>query len=292
MSSDERHELDKNDLADFLLNTWDRIRPYLGYVALGLLVVAVGSVAATFMNQAARAKMQEGWGVLAAATTPDSLSQVMADYPNTTLAHLAQVRLGWIRFNEGKDRLVDDRGEAIRLLTESVENFEAILGSSASESTKVQAYLGVALAKECQSMVEEAKKGYQEIIDRFPTDPVAEIARRRLDGLTPESAGTFYTSFKNYQPPAPSTDLPTKIDPGVVPSPPEIPAGIDTSSPITVPPPPSDITSPGLPTIEGSLPASTEPTAPPAESPPAPSPAPAEPAAPPAPDASGTKPTP
>ncbi len=286
MDSEERHELDKNDLAHFLMNTWDRFRPYLGYIGLAGLLLVVGLVAAAYMNHANQLKLQEGWGVLAAATTADGLSQVLADYPNTPLAPLALVRLGWLRFNEGKERLVDDRGEAIRLLSEAAENFEAVIkNSSSTDSAKVQAYLGIALAKECQSMTEEAKKAYQEILDRYPTDPVAQTARTRLDLLSQESAATFYTSFKNYQPPAPSTDLPDKVDPGVIPSPPEIPSGIDTSLPSVVPPPPADITGPGLPTIEGTLPTTTEPlkeeiptTPTPSEPAPPATPAPAEPA--------------
>ncbi len=196
------------------------------------------------------------------------------------------MRLGWLRFNEGKERLLDDRGEAIRLLAEAVENFEAVSSNSSStDSAKVQAYLGIALAKECQSMTEEAKKAYQEILDRYPTDPVAQTARGRLDQLNQESAPTFYASLKNYQPPAPSIDLPEKVDPGAGPGPSEIPSGIDTSLPSVVPPPPADITSPGLPTIEGSLPATTEPPQEGSPTTPAPSepvpqqpPAPAEPA--------------
>lgn len=283
MDSEERHELDKNDLAHFLMNAWDRVRPYLGYIGLAGLLLVVGLVAATYMNHASQLKLQEGWRVLAAATTADGLSQVLADYPNTPLAPLAQVRLGWLRFNEGKERLVDDRGEAIRLLTEAVESFESVANhSSSTDSVKVQAYLGIALAKECQSMTEEAKKAYQEILDRYPTDPVAQTARARLDQLSQESAATFYASFKNYQPAAPSTDLPEKVDPGAMPTPPEVPSGIDSSLPSVVPPPPADITSPGLPTIEGTLPATTEPPtegspATPAPTEPAP-PAPAEPA--------------
>jgi hypothetical protein len=289
MDSEERHELDKNDLAHFLMTRMERLRPYLGYIGLAGLVAAVGLVAGAYMNQASQAKLREGWGVLAAATTPDGLSQVMADYPNTSLASLAQVKLGWIRLNEGKDRLVDDRGEAIRLLSEAAESFDAAVSSSAPDSVKTQALLGSALAKECQSMVEEAKKRYQEILDLYPTQPVAELARIRLDNLAKEESVTFYMSFKNYQPPAPSTDLPTKIDPAQVPSPPEIPTSIDSSLPSVVPPPPADISSPGLPTIEGTLPGSSPPT-PPAEVAPPVTP-PTEPSSTPAPSAPATPPS-
>jgi hypothetical protein len=262
MDSEERHDLEKNDLAHFLTNGIERIRPYLGYVGLGGLVVAVGLVALAFMNQASQTKMREGWSVLAAATTPDGLSQVMADYPNTSLASLAHAKLGWIRLNEGRDRLADDRGEAIRLLTEAVEHFDAAGTTSATDAVKTQSLLGSALAKECQSMVEEAKKGYQEILDRYPTDPVAELARIRLDNLSKEDAATFYTAFKNYQPPPTSTDLPTKIEPGAIPDVPEVPTSIDPSLPNIVPAPPSDITNPGVPTIEGNLPGTPAPSSP------------------------------
>jgi hypothetical protein len=147
--------------------------------------------------------------------------------------------------------------------------------------------LGIGLAKECQAKVQEAKEAYQAVIDRFAKEPMGQIAQLRLDKLHTEDAASFYASMKSYQPPEPTTELPTKIDTGLDPTAtpvvPDVPFSIDN---LTVPEPPAPSSLPTEVTVPDVTPspAPQQPTAESAPDPPATTPEPAPVAEPPKPE--------
>jgi len=241
MESEVRHELDKNELAHLLAKGGNRVRPFVPIALIVFLLLIVGAVAYVFLAAAAREKLHDSWNSLAETTTPDGYEQVATENRNSLVGGYADLQLGWIRYNQGKAQVVADRVESLRLLDDAVEAFNSALKApGAQDALKGMATLGIGLSHEAQSKVEEAKKDYQSIVDRFPKDSVAQVASYRLTVLSKPETETFYQALKNYQPPAPSTELPTKIDPGANPVVvPEVPSSLDEKPP-TVPAPPSD----------------------------------------------------
>jgi hypothetical protein len=241
MESEVRHELDKNDLAHFLAKGGNRFRPFVPIALIVFLLLIVGAVAYVFLAAAAREKLHDSWNVLAETNTPDGYEQVATEHRDSLVGGYADLQLGWIRYNQGKAQVVADRVESLRLLDDAVEAFNKALKAPGAQDALIgMATLGIGLSHEAQSKVEEAKKDYQSIVDRFPKDSVSQVASYRLSVLAKPETETFYQALKNYQPPAPSTELPTKIDPGANPVVvPEVPTSLDEKPP-SVPAPPSD----------------------------------------------------
>ena len=241
MDSEVRHELDKNELAHLLAKGGTKFRPLIPVMLISILLLIVAGVAYVYLAAASREKLHDAWNTLAETNTPDGYEQVATEHGNSLVGGYADLQLGWIRYNQGKAQVVADRGESLRLLDDAVESFEKALKAPGAQSAlKALATLGIGLSHEAQSKVEEAKKDYQSIVDRYAKNSVAQIASYRLTVIAKPESDTFYQALKNYQPPITSTDLPSKIEPGAAPVVvPEVPQSLDQTPP-AVPTPPSD----------------------------------------------------
>lgn len=263
MDSSERHELEQNTLALWLEGAGRQIRPLLPMIGLGAVALAVAVIVIVSMQAASNERQQEAWASLARANSPEGIEQVLSDHPDSPLAPYGMMRLGWIRFSAGKEEILEDRGEAIRLLDEAKEYFEETVANRyADDSIVAQAELGIALVHENQGKLKQAKEDYQALIDRYRGQPVADVAEQRFNLLDTPEANTFFAGLKEYQPTTPTTDLPAQIEPSFnldspLPSAPEIPGSLDMikdplvdpgSSPV-IPPSPVE-TTPEKPTDE------------------------------------------
>ena len=300
MDSEVRHELDKNELAHLLAKGGTKFRPLIPVLLTGILLLIVAGVAYVYLAAASREKLHDAWNTLAETNTPDGYEQVATEHGNSLVGGYADLQLGWIRYNQGKGQVVADRGESIRLLDDAVESFDkAIKSPGAHNALKAIATLGVGLSHEAKSKLEEAKKDYQSIVDRYPKDSVAQIASYRLTVLAKPETETFYQALKNYQPPITSGDLPAKIEPGAAPVVvPDVPQSLDSSAPAVPAPPtdaPAETPAPTAPQdakpAETPAPATPEPAKPEEPKPATPEPSSPEPAKPEGPTAETPKPS-
>jgi tetratricopeptide (TPR) repeat protein len=260
MDSQERHDLEKNELAHWLARIGRSLRSYTPHIAIGLLIAAAAVAALVFMNMAAREKTARAWAAYFEAQTPSQFEQLMLDYPDSPVVPYAQMQLAWTRLTEGKQRALDDRGASLQALDEAIERFEKVLKSPEPlADLKPQAALGVAMAKELQARVDEATRLYESIVTEYANQPAAQLAKQMLETLQKPEAAKFYAMLKNYQPPEPSLDLPPVEGGPTFPGLPNDPLG-DIALPPS--PPPIDLV-PG---------ASTPPAAPTTPAPPPPAP--------------------
>lgn len=258
MDSQERHDLEKNELAHWLVRIGRSMRSYTPHIAIGLLLVLAGVVALVFMNMASREKTARAWSAYFEAQTPSQFEQLMLDYPDAPVVPYAQMQLAWMKLTEGKQRALDDRGASLQALDEAIERFESVLKSpELLADLKPQAALGVAMAKEIQARVEEATRLYENIVTEYGDQPVGRMAKQMLETLKKPETAQFYAMLKNYQPPEPSLDLPPADAAPMIPGFLDDPLG-DIVLPPT--PPPTDLVpdAPAPPTP----PATPEPTPP------------------------------
>src|SRR5690349_6891211 len=119
MKSEKRHQLEQNELANWLGQSIKTVEPYLKPIVVGLAIVALAFAAvtwwrgysargsATALNQFSTAFSQQNIG---------ALDDVAADYPGTTAAHWAALEAANLRLAEGSQLLFIDRANATQQL--------------------------------------------------------------------------------------------------------------------------------------------------------------------------------
>ena len=100
---------------------------------------------------------------------------------------------------EGCNELFTDRARAKDSLQAAVRGYQAAMPA---KDTLIQqrAMFGLAKAYEAQPNLDEARKEYKRLIDRFPKGVFAGVAQKRLDDLDRPATKEFYDWFAEQTP--------------------------------------------------------------------------------------------
>lgn len=211
MKSEERHELEQNELADWVTKAVERVRPYWMHALVGSLLAAGALVGWAYFTAAQRQATADAWEEYLAADSPELFEAIIKEYPDSPVVPYARLRIADYRFQEGKSKLVVDRSEALARLDEAIKLYQYISQDpQAPPDARERADLGVAMAAESKGALEEAKADYRRVADLYAGTPDAQFAQKRIDVLESPQAKQFYQQLSSYVPPTPSTDLPRR----------------------------------------------------------------------------------
>jgi tetratricopeptide (TPR) repeat protein len=211
MKGERRHELERNELADWLAKVFEVIKPFQYAILGAVLLVAVVAVLYTFWIGRASGEQVAAWDVFHRAVW--DLSQgnpsptdfeaivdeaIVDDYPDTDVALWARVMAADLHLAIGCDRLFHDKGLANQELREAVDHYLAILGSDRSSAElRRRATFGLARAYESQGNLEKAKEHYEEVGKR---GAYAAAATSRLEDLKRPATKQLYDRFAKFDP--------------------------------------------------------------------------------------------
>lgn len=246
MKSEERHQLEQNELADWLTKLIGRGKQYVPHVAAAVVLLfavmwVYGLIAASREN-----KRGEAWRQFFDAQTPEQIEVVSERHPGADLAPYAKLKIAQMLFQDGKAKLFNDRNDAVSKLDKATKAFEEVAAKAEFGSLlKSQALFGIAVCKETTGAINDAIAAYKRVIADCKDSGEAAYAERQLKLLESPEGKDFYAKVANYRPKATSTDLPPKVDnPAAVPFP--VPDAIKSS----VPPVPPKDAAPPLPKAE------------------------------------------
>ena len=186
MKSEHRHELESNELAQWLEQALDKIRPYKMYlvVAVG---VALGAVFVNSMMSRRAAEQRElAWRAYALASYTQDLelndlreAASSEEYAGSKMQEWAYIAWADRQLLLAIRSYFIDRDESTNHI-KAAQNIYATLASGTSDlQIQDRARLGLARIYELQDKVEEARKAYAEVGGDFA--PVAKAAIERLD---------------------------------------------------------------------------------------------------------------
>lgn len=208
MDSQVRHDLEKNELAHLLGKGTRRLGSYWPHILVALLVLGVGLAAFVMYRSSLRSKVAEAWANFHKAASVADLEQVLADYPATDVVPYVKSRLAWIKLEQGKNQIVDNRDEALKSLEQAEGLFQEVIDQpSAAKELLPLAKLGQAMTKETACDVSGAKALYQQISEEYQGQPVGQVALGKLQTLETPEAAEFYAVLDKYRY-TPSVDLP------------------------------------------------------------------------------------
>lgn len=290
MKTERRHELQTNELADWIGHQFEHVKPH-GKTILAASILGTAVVCVAFIllkdRETARESAWIEFNVAYGARDSAALAEVANRHPGTQVALLARQAQADLDLGRGISSLYSNRDDALFALSDARRAYtEVIAGSMSFPEIQRHALFGMAQAQEASSNLDEAKNYYEQVATRYPDSSMGREAEARLDALKNPETAKWYAWFSK-QKPKPSSplsggganipglqgnllDLPDRPDL------PPAPEGAPLSTPIDVDTSPDDSKKSDNPPPDSPAPPASEPPAntppsgePPGESPPA-----------------------
>jgi hypothetical protein len=208
-TSERRHELQHNVLADYLHRINVSIEPYSKPIAIVLGIVIVGSIGIALYsgNQSGRrsdATMQ--LSLAAGEGDAEALGGVGELYSGTAAAAWARLYQGDQLLTRAFRVLYNDKTEATELMKSAQTAFEQALSTGKDPVLTSRAHYGLARIAESQGKTEEAIAEYRSTIAAAESEEMIKVAQRRIDTLNRPVTQDFLAWFgeQDFSPPEPS----------------------------------------------------------------------------------------
>ncbi|HEY2760708.1 MAG TPA: tetratricopeptide repeat protein [Pirellulales bacterium] len=222
MKAEHRHELQTNELAAWLEDTIEKLKPYTRLIiglAVALLVI-LGVY--TYLNALERRGQTEASDQYVAALNSLSMSgdqdlrAVVDRYRGTPPAVLAQLVLAEAQLSDGTNELYTNKSAAREKLSRSAGDFNTAEQTTHDPMLRAWALYGQGRAYESLGSLERARTAYQTLIKDYPESALLDAARNHLNQLDRGSVKDFYDWFAKQEPKPEALDKSTGV-PGVKP---------------------------------------------------------------------------
>jgi tetratricopeptide (TPR) repeat protein len=207
MKSERRHELQHNELAEWLIQGIEAFRPHQNTILTVVLAIVVAAAAYTLWSRAAASKSVQAWeevnGGLAQAMASgnvDTLTKVVESNPNTPASETAAVLAGDIRLANACTLRFSNKASAEVEFSKAIEMYEKAIKNGGTSSLTERAVFGLAQAYESKGKLEAAEKEYREVLKNWPAGAYAGEAKQRLDDLKRPETRQMYDDFANFDP--------------------------------------------------------------------------------------------
>ena len=214
MKSERRHELQHNELADWLAKSAQAMKPYQNIVFTAVMLVLIGVIAYTVWSRVSAAQTAQAWDALNVAlnsANPDKLTQVVDDYPHTTVAHMAALVLADYALADGCNQLFTNKIKGQHELSKAVDLYQTVREESRESSLLERAAFGLARARESQGDAEHIKQAeqlYEEVASKTPGGAFTAAAAQRLADLKRPATKRLYDQLAHFEPRPPLSPEP------------------------------------------------------------------------------------
>jgi hypothetical protein len=153
MKSERRHELQHNELAEWLFKAGQEVKPYQNYALAAVVAVVVLMAVYSVMSRASAAKNAQAWDELITSVdtqNTSSMTKVAETYPGTDVAYMASVVAADFGLAEGCEQRFANKAQAMKALSGAVASYSMVLDQCRTPSLIERATYGLARAKETQ----------------------------------------------------------------------------------------------------------------------------------------------
>jgi predicted negative regulator of RcsB-dependent stress response len=211
MKSERRHELQHNELADWLFKTGEQIKPHQNLIFALVALVAVAVIGYTWWVRHTAARTSKAWTELSTAMyagSPDLYANVADEYPNTVVGQTAAALLGDFRLALACNQRFSSATIAQRELKAAQESYAKILADSQSDALRERATYGMARVREIDGKLDAAKQLYSEVVSNWPDGAFAAAAKRRLADFKDPETKLMFASLQKFEPKGEFSDEP------------------------------------------------------------------------------------
>jgi predicted negative regulator of RcsB-dependent stress response len=242
MKSKRRHELQQNDLADWIADLIERVKPYSKIALASVVAVVVLAGGAMYLMSRASGRQASAWQeYLQAVNSADlkKLKDMVAANEETSAAVAASMQIGLRQLEAGNSLLLTDASEARVSLEDAITHFNKAREWTDDDLVKQVATYQLARGHESLGNIDRAMSEYKELVTGDWKDcALSKQAGERLEDLKRPSTQEFYNWHQTARATSPSsTRPPTRTGPDAKPL--DLPEGPSEEATSQGPPPTS-----------------------------------------------------
>jgi len=205
MKSERRHELEKNQLAQWLADFITKMKPYQNIIATVCIVAAIILLVLTWSARQSNAASARGWDRFfrlfgTEEVNPAEFDQIAKLYPDTKLAQWSTVISADLHLSDGCEDLFVNKVDALESLRQARSRYKDILDESLDPMLESRAMFGLARTLEAQGELKKAIEGYEKVAETWADGPFGAVAAERLKSLKAPKASEWYEQFEEYAP--------------------------------------------------------------------------------------------
>lgn len=208
MKSEKRHEMQKNELADWLGNHAETAADYFWPVAGGIIVAFAAAIGiAWYLNNrdsSSAAAWDKYYQAFGEREREPELKKVAEDQPNTAAALWALQGYADLNASKGAGLMFADRAEAKSKLQEAADSYKQVLDKSRDPFLLARAQYGMARVQESLCQPEEAKKYYEFVAKSEKDSALGKAAARDAQRMADPQTVEFLDWFSKQTPKRPS----------------------------------------------------------------------------------------
>jgi len=191
MKSEERHDLEMNYLAKYLMQIGEKIGPYASYIIYGGLALVAAWAIYSLSAGAVSSKDEAAWDSYSAALLPgrydtQALQATAEKYANKPVGDLAKMAWADGELTAGCQSYFSNKDMAIERLNAALAAYETLATGTRDKLLKQRAQLGIAQALEAKGEIDKAVTAYGEV-----TGPYTEIAEARIKTLEEQNSAEY-----------------------------------------------------------------------------------------------------
>ncbi|MDD4269346.1 MAG: hypothetical protein GXY25_12230 [Pirellulaceae bacterium] len=210
MRSERRHELHRNALAKWLIQSWETVKPYLNLILIGVIVAMLAFLGYTWVSGSSASKEANAWDAVflaMGAGNASELERTVEQYPKTTAAEWAAVVAGDLYLQAGCEELFTTKATAADELQRALDKYKSVLAKSRAPVVRERATYGLARtyeamagARQSQGDLDLAAEHYEKVAQEWPDGAYAAEAARRAAALKQLGTRKFYDAFAAWEP--------------------------------------------------------------------------------------------
>jgi tetratricopeptide (TPR) repeat protein len=207
MKAERRHELKHNELADWLGERMETLKPHATGILLGGVLLVVMILGGVWYfggeSQAAAQAWSEYFGALNDRKPQTVLQRLATDRSGSKAAWWALAALGDMNLGEGAALLYSDRAEAQKRL-EAAERAYKQVEATDDPVLKARARLGLAKVYESQCKPDEARKYYEMVAQSEKDSAIGKAAAADAQRMKDSREVEFLAWFAQQTPKRPA----------------------------------------------------------------------------------------
>jgi hypothetical protein len=216
MKAKRRQELQTNQLADWLGNKIELIKPYATWIAGGLALLIVFGIVYSWRVSRQGERLANAWDLYDSAQrdgfaglrqreelkTTDALrrlEEVAIRYESLPVGLYAMAAMGDIYLEMGSNDIESNRNAARDHFKKAAQQYETIVNGNPSPMLKNHALFCLAKSYEWQMKINQAKQYYAQV-----QGPFHDEAQARVRDLDRKATQDFYEKFAEWKPKPPA----------------------------------------------------------------------------------------
>jgi TolA-binding protein len=203
MKAQHRHELQTNQLAEWLEDAIERLKPYARAIVGVLVAIAIVFGVYSYLSSVERRTAAAASDQLITALEGGSLGELQSTaeaYRGTQPAAVAQLVVAESMLDNGTNQLYSDKRAGRESLFKAADIFAGVEKDSKDPMLRAWALYGLARAHESMGDLDRARDDFQRLLKEYPESMLADSARNHLGRLNQPAVKEFYDWFAKQEP--------------------------------------------------------------------------------------------